>query len=199
MVAFVGITGATLLAAPAQALSGIGLNFDGTLTEVDETTTFTPAAEINIGNISGPLFEGVTDATVKEIELMLGEDGFYTSPAVDAFKVYETADGGRIEFDLDGISFQRTTNALGGIQYQVAPVSSYEGTYSIYDADGKLTGTAFGVGDFNFSQSGASTNATAQISQTAGDATVIPEPMTILGSLAALGFGVAAKRKNDQV
>jgi|GEM_PF-2794904 len=201
MVALVGVTGATLVAAPAQAVivGGVGLVLDGTVTETGTSTTFTPNTSTTIIQNKTGIFADITEATVKTITID-GDGTFFTAPAIDAFKVYEKPDGGMIEFDLAaGTTFLRTgLPTAGTFQYTS---TGYSGTYTETDAAGNVLSTYEGEGFFNFSQSGADTIANAAISQAAvdEDPDPIPEPMTILGSLVALGFGAAAKRKNNQV
>ncbi len=166
--------GMTLTATSANAASLGDVAFSGGAKFVsDSELNFFDVKVTSVPSAPSGIFEGLADSSVIVKNLTFSRpSGNYS--AVESFLTFTNG----VAFDLD------------------AGKIDFFGTRTL--TDDPLTGTFrtasgdfFGTGSFGTSTAGSSTSF-------AGSAEAVPEPMTILGSAAALGFGALFKKRSQK-
>lgn len=196
--AFLGavlLGGALVVSAPAQAqsLKG-GYDLSGS-TRVGRPKAAMPAmapikfrGDIDVSTMGS--FSGATPSMtpqIAKIKLMKDPSGGYSTSAVSSFINFGTVSladkTGILTFDLDESSFERTKTP-GSVDI----ASAFTGSFNL---DGEFFST--GSGYFSASQEHGTS---FDYDLTVGEP--VPEPLTILGSLAAVGLLGVGKRELDK-
>ncbi|MEL7034483.1 MAG: PEP-CTERM sorting domain-containing protein [Cyanobacteria bacterium J06592_8] len=194
--------------APAQALNlngSISVSGDATIEGgINPASTILGLNDVNIGDLNGDFAQlsaspnptslgaAIEDLTLNLAQAIDDFTGEYSAGPVDNFLDFGTLtiDGvtDQLTFDLDAITVDRFRTPLPGGSESVVLASLLTGEFEFngqtVDAVGGLTASLTGQSDtYQF---------TLQVAEP------VPEPLTILGSLSALGMGAFLKKQQKK-